>query len=69
MRGRCRQHRLGGIAQRPTFARRKSPLQQSGLWGRAIPDRYFTAAFGQILVPLGPMPISCTMVSPSLAEA
>src|SRR6202040_2847411 len=37
--------------------------------GAAIPDRYFGAALGQMLVPLGPMPTSCTIVSPSLAAA
>ena len=32
-------------------------------WPLRIPDRYFAAAFGQML------PTSCTMVSPSLAAA
>jgi hypothetical protein len=32
-------------------------------------DRYLTSAFGQMLVPLGPMPTSCTIVSPSFAAA
>jgi hypothetical protein len=56
MRGYRRQRSLGGHS--PTSNVRE-----------AIPERYFAAAFGQMLVPVGPMPISCTMVSPSLAAA